>query len=77
MNCKCRKRLINTLVEKCDEDIDRNKRIDNSTLHDFGLNEKVCKSCMLDAILLIITCILIIIGITSAYLYFYRYVNFY
>ena len=34
-NCKCRKRHINKLVEKCDEDIDGNEIIYNVTLDDY------------------------------------------
>ena len=38
-NCKCRKRLIDKLVEKRDEDIDGNKIIYNAKLYDSG---RVC-----------------------------------
>ena len=31
-NCKCRKRLIDRIVEKCDEDINGNEMVYNSTL---------------------------------------------
>ena len=34
-NCKCRKRLIDKLVEECSENIDGNKMIYNSTLNDY------------------------------------------
>ena len=34
-NCKCRKKLTNRIVEKCDEDIDGNKMVYNLTLHDY------------------------------------------
>ena len=43
------------------------------TLYDFGLNKQVCKSCMLHVILLIIACILVIMGYSGTYLYFYGY----
>ena len=44
---KCRKRLVDKLVEECNENIDEeelhpNKMIYNSTLHDF---EKISSSC--------------------------------
>ena len=40
-NCKCRKRLIDKLVEKCRENIDGNKVIYNSTFNDY---RKICNS---------------------------------
>ena len=42
VNCKCRKRLIDKLVEKCDEEIDGNERIYKVTLSNY---EGKCKSC--------------------------------
>ena len=39
-NCKCRKRLIDKLVEECNENIDRKEMIYNETL-----NENICNSC--------------------------------
>ena len=66
-NCKCRKRLIYELVEKCDDDIDGNQMVYNATLNDC---RSVCKSCTLYIVLLIITFI-IIIGISGACFYFY------
>ena len=65
-NCKCRKRLIDNLVEECGENIDGNM-IYNATSNDYG---KVYKSCTIYIILLIITFI-IIIGISSVFFYFY------
>ena len=46
-NCKCRKRLVDKLVDECSENIDemelhQNKMIYNSTLNDY---EKICSSC--------------------------------
>ena len=35
-NCKCRKRLINMLVEECSEDINGKEMIHNVTLNDHG-----------------------------------------
>ena len=40
-NCKCRKRLIDKLVEKCRGNIDGNKVIYNSTFNDY---RKICNS---------------------------------
>lgn len=42
VNCKCRKRLIDKLVEKCDEEIDGNERIYKVTLSNY---EGKCRSC--------------------------------
>ena len=46
-NCKCRKSLVDKLVDECSENIDekelhQNKMIYNSTLNDY---EKICSSC--------------------------------
>ena len=48
-NCKCRKRLIDRLVEECSENIDGNKMVYNSTLNDY---EKICSFCTVCIILL-------------------------
>ena len=46
-NCKCRKKLVDKLVEECSENIDekelrQNKLIYKATLNDY---EKICSSC--------------------------------
>ena len=48
-NCKCRKRLIDELVEEYSENIDGNKMIYNSTWDAIPLNDygKICNSCTL------------------------------
>ena len=71
INCKCRKRLIDKLVEQCSENIDENKMIYNKTLNDYG---KIYNSCTLYIILLVIA-FSIIIGIGSVYIYFYWYLK--
>ena len=38
-NCKCRKRLIDKLVEECSENIDGNEITDNGTLNAIQLND--------------------------------------
>ena len=43
-NSKCRKRLIDKLVEECSEDINGNEIIYNVTLNDY---EKACNSCII------------------------------
>ena len=75
VNCKCRKRLFDELVKNYNENIDGYEMVYNATLYNYGLNTKVCRSCTLCAILLIIAFILIIMGITGACFYFYQYVE--
>ena len=41
-NCKCRKKVVDKLVEECSENIDGNEMIYNSYLNDYW---KVCNSC--------------------------------
>ena len=41
-NCKCRKKLIDKLLEKCSKIIHRNEMICNTTI-----NEKICNLCTL------------------------------
>ena len=36
-NCKCRKKLVDKLVDECTENIDGNKMIYNGTLHDYEM----------------------------------------
>ena len=45
------------------------------TFYDFGLNKKICKSCMLYVILSIMTYILITTDINGTFLYLYRYIK--
>ena len=56
-NCKCRKKLIDKLVKEFSEDINGNEMVYNVTLNDYG---KVCKSCTIYIVLLVITFIIII-----------------
>ena len=62
-NYKCRKKLVDKLVEECSENIDGNKMIYN----DYG---NLCNSCTIYIVLFAIA-FLIIIDITSAYFYFH------
>ena len=57
-NCKCRKRLIDKLLEECSENIDGNEMLYNETLDVISLNatvlnvyKKVCNSCTIYIIL--------------------------
>ena len=65
-NYKCRKRLIDMLVEECGENIDGNDMIYNY--------KKVCNSCTVYIILLVISST-IIICIISAFSYFHWYLK--
>ena len=47
------------------------KKMYNVTLHDFWFNKKVCSSCMLYVILLIMICILVVIGISGTRKWYY------
>ena len=71
--CKCRKNLIYELVEECSEDIDGNEMIDNVTLNDY---ERVCNGCTIYIVLLILIIFFVKrISISSAFIYFYRYLK--
>ena len=65
-NCKCRKRLVDKLVEECSENIDGNKIIYNGTFNDY---ENACNSCPIYIVLLVIFFI-VSISISSACIYF-------
>ena len=45
-NCKCRKKIVDKLVEECSENIDENKMFYN----DYG---EVCNSCTINIVLLV------------------------
>ena len=66
-NCKCRKKLVDKLVEECSENFDGNEMIYNGTLNDY---ERLCNSCTIYIVLFAID-FLIIIGISSAFIYFH------
>ena len=70
-NCKNRKKLVHKLVEECSENIDGNEMIYSETLNDYG---KVCNSCTIYIVLFVIA-FLIIIGISSAFIYFHCYLK--
>ena len=63
------KNLIEKLVEECNEDINGNEMICNTSL-----NEKLCNSCTI-YVILFATAFLIIITIGSVYIYFYWYLK--
>ena len=68
-NFKCRKKLIDKLVEECSENIDENEMIYNATLNDY---ENVCGPCTIYTLLFVIA-FLRTIGISSAFIYFQWY----
>ena len=75
-NCKCRKSLVDKLVDECSENIDekelhQNKMIYNSTLNDY---EKICSSCTVYIVLFVIFFI-ISISISSVFTYFHWYLK--
>ena len=67
INCNCRKRLIDELVEECSENIDGNEIIYNSTINDY---EKRCSPCTVYIVLFVIFSI-ISISISSVYICFH------
>ena len=69
-NCKCRKKLFDKLVKECIESIDENELI-SVTLNDY---ESVCWSCTVYITLFFIA-FLIMIGISSAFIYFHWYLK--
>ena len=64
-NCKCRKRLVDKLVDECDENIDEVKIVSES--------KNKCNSCILYIVLFSIF-FTINVGI-GAYFIYYKYVN--
>ena len=70
-NCKCRKRLIEKLVEECNENTDGNKIIYDSTLNDY---KHFCGSGTIHIVLLAVFFI-ISISITSVSIYFHWFLK--
>ena len=75
-NCKYRKRLSDTLIEECSENIDgkelhSNEMIYNGTLNDY---EQIFNCCSVYIVLLVIFFI-ISISIRSVFIYFHWYLN--
>ena len=75
-NCKCRKILINKLVEECSENIDGSKMFYNETLDIVSLNDykKVCNSCTIYIVLFAIFYITSIC-ISGVFIYFHWYLK--
>ena len=66
-NCKCRKNLVDKLVEECSEKTDGCEMIYNKTLNDY---EKVCNYCTIYIVIFVIFFI-ISISISSAFIHFH------
>ena len=75
-NCKCRKRLIDKLVEDCNENVDGNEITYNNILNAIPLNyhRKMYNSCTVYIVLLAIFFI-ISISISSVFIYFHWYLK--
>ena len=71
-NCKCRKRIIDKLVEECNENIDGNEIIYNETLDVIPLNvyKKVCSSCI---VYIVLSGVFFITSIYICYVFTYFY----
>ena len=71
-NYKCRKKIVDKLLEECSENIDGNEITVNAVpLNDYG---KVCNSCTIYIVFLAIFLIMSI-SISSAFVYFHWYLK--
>ena len=68
-NCKCRKKLIDTLVEECTENIGETEVIENENIH-----ENKCSSCIAYIILFSLSFV-ISIGIGVHFIYSHWYLK--
>ena len=66
-NCKCRKKLVDKLLEEFNEEIDGNEMI-------YSDYANVCNSCTIYIVSFVIV-FLIITGISSAFIYFHWYLK--
>ena len=75
-NCECKKKLVDKLVEECNENIDekelhQNKMIYNSNLNDY---EKICSSCTIYVVFFVIF-FTMSVSISSVFIYFHWYLK--
>ena len=70
-NCKCRKKLVGELVQKCIKGIDGNDMIYNETVHDY---KKKCSPCTIYIVLFAIF-LIISINIFSVFIFFHWYLK--
>ena len=68
-NCKCKKKIVEKLLEECSGNIDRNEMIYNKSL-----NAIVCNSCTIYIVLIVIF-VIISINISSVFIYFHCYLK--
>ena len=75
-NCKCRKRLIDNLVEECSENIYENESLDIISLNVIPLNvyKKVCSSCMVCIVLFVVFLITSVCS-CCVFIYFHCYLK--
>ena len=77
-NCKCRKRIIDKLVEECSENIyeNKNETLDIILLNAIPLNvyKKVCNSCMVYIVLFVLF-LITSICICSVFICFHWYLK--
>ena len=77
-NCKCRKKIIDELVDECNENIYENESLDIIPLNAIPLNvyKKVCSSCMIHIVLFIVFLITSICT-CCVFIYFYYWYYWY
>ena len=70
-NCKCKRKIVREVVEKCSKNIDENEMIYNETLNGITLNDykKVCGSCTLYIVLLAVFLVTTTV-ISTVFIYF-------
>ena len=75
-SCKCRKRIIDKLVEECSENIDGNEMLYNKSLDVISLNvyKKVCSSYMVYSVSFVVFLITRICT-CFVFIYFYWYLR--
>ena len=67
-NCKCRKKLVDKLVDKCTETVEEVKLAENE-------NSYKCSSCTVYTVLFWIFFTINVAGIGAYFAYFYRYLK--
>ena len=72
--CKCRKRIIDKLVEECTENIYESETFDIIPLNSIPFNayKKLCNSCVVYIVLFVVF-LITSIWISSVFIYFYWY----
>ena len=71
-NCKCRKKIIDKLIEECSENIDENKMLYNETLDIISSSDnKTPDSCIVYVVLF---CVFLIINISMLFMFIYFFI---